>query len=68
MIYLISVLNLLFQPSLHTAIPVDFIFVETANLQIELARLTVPHSHTRARLTRSRQSMTRFEGYKNRLH
>ncbi len=27
-------------------IAVDFIFVEGANLQIELARLAVPHSHT----------------------
>ena len=30
------------------ALAVDFIFVEAANLQIELARLAVPHSHTQS--------------------
>ena len=29
-------------------IAVDSIFVEAANLQIELARLAVPHSHTQS--------------------
>ncbi len=33
---------------LWPAIAVDFIFVEAANLQIELARLAVPHSHTQS--------------------
>ncbi len=33
---------------MYNIIPVHFIFVEVGHLQIELARLAVPHSHTQS--------------------